>query len=405
MCVIVMKPAGAETPSLSVLENCWNSNPDGAGVAISCRGDVRISKGFMTFSALKAFYEAEQLDKRFSQAMVFHFRIGTHGFKDQGNTHPFPVCATPEELRALEGRHPLAAAHNGIMTIKIDADKKQISDTGQFLIDCHNVAGGDPVKHWKDNRSVVGWGKLAVLYPRNRFALLGSWDCATESAPGCFFSNLSWRWRSSSYHEPVAARTGAYSSRGGNGYDAEYGDLEAWARAQDAKEARVECEDREEREQTRERELKRLQKIKEIDKTVELGFQARKSGVTLQEAVAAAVLESEQTKTPTTEPAKAEPAKVEPAKAEPSKTELAKAEAELKEMCGTLPVKETKERFRVTHTESGTPVALQLPARALPPPAHGWCRKWGYSRGKVNATPGLRVYDGAKRRTVTLPVK
>ena len=208
MCVAVFKPAGAETPSLHILKECWDKNPDGAGVAVSERQTVYYRKGFMKFSELEDFYYANNLPGRIGQAMVFHFRIGTHGNKDSGNTHPFCMSDDPVILRTLTGRVSLVVAHNGIF--RTEPKLPKISDTGQFIVDAVNGSGGDPVAHWNAHPDAVGWSKMVVLYPANRFKLLGSWSVESSDSCGCLFSNLTWK--------PYVAPKGGYYYRG-YGYD------------------------------------------------------------------------------------------------------------------------------------------------------------------------------------------
>lgn len=193
MCVIVVKPAGAECPDLKTLEDCWDSNPDGAGIAMSERGSVFWRKGFMNFKDFADYYEAESLPRRDNQALVFHFRIGTHGLKDGGNTHPFPLSKDPFVLRQLAGRSQVTVAHNGVFKNEVTLPK--VSDTGQFVADCcleHTGSGiPDIVAYWNRHKDVVSWSRLAVLYPKNKYTLLGTWHCKDDC--GCFFSNMSWK--------------------------------------------------------------------------------------------------------------------------------------------------------------------------------------------------------------------
>lgn len=203
MCVIVFKPAGAECPSLDCLESCWDSNPDGAGLAVSEGKKVFLQKGFMSFSKLKEYYTENGFKDRVDQAILFHFRIGTHGKKDAGNTHPFPVSQSPDTLRALTGRHNILVAHNGIFQNKVTLP--DVSDTGQFLADCA-AAGGDPVDFWNKNKTVTGWSRMAVLKPGGRYTLLGDWHCDKDC--GCFFSNGSWKMKKVYVTSSSVGRTG-----------------------------------------------------------------------------------------------------------------------------------------------------------------------------------------------------
>lgn len=201
MCVIIFKPAGAELPPFSVLSDCWTSNPDGAGLAVSGAKDVYVRKGFMKLKDLQEFYETKELRKRVAQAMIFHFRIGTHGLKDAGNTHPFPVSPNPATLRKLESRYLTAVAHNGVFNLKVTLP--DVSDTGQFLANCF-LDRKTPEEYWKANPTLRGWSRLVVLRSDNRYTLLGDWHC--EADDGCFYSNLSWK--RSKYASRWAGRTG-----------------------------------------------------------------------------------------------------------------------------------------------------------------------------------------------------
>ena len=50
MCILVIKPKGKEMPSKKILRNCWENNPDGAGMMYVKDGHVVIDKGYMEFS-------------------------------------------------------------------------------------------------------------------------------------------------------------------------------------------------------------------------------------------------------------------------------------------------------------------------------------------------------------------
>ena len=218
MCVAVLKPAGADVPSLDILKKCWESNPDGAGIALSEDDCVYFRKGFMTFSAFEAFYLANNVADRVSQAIAFHFRIGTHGLKDGGNTHPFPVSEDADVLRALEGRAPLMIAHNGVFSIPISI--KDVSDTGQFIANCAKTAAKDPVAYWNDNATITRSSRMLVIRPGNRFTLLGDWHFS-EKANGSFFSNTYWNRTTYVSHTDDDYRgryPGGYSCGTGNGW-------------------------------------------------------------------------------------------------------------------------------------------------------------------------------------------
>jgi len=190
MCVIIVKPAGVKMPSLTVLEKMWNCNRDGAGLAISNKRNVTIDKGFMNFESLKDYYERKQLASMTYKLVVVHFRIGTHGLKDGGNTHPFPLAGTPEQIRQLELTANEAIFHNGVFSL--DVTEKHVSDTGQFIIDAAKKGEGACIlSHWDTEKQTVGWSKLCVVRPAGCYDLRGAWSYS-DQAEGCLVSNTGW---------------------------------------------------------------------------------------------------------------------------------------------------------------------------------------------------------------------
>jgi hypothetical protein len=190
MCVIIVKPAGVKMPSLTVLEKMWNCNRDGAGLAISNKRNVTIDKGFMTFEALKDYYERKQLASMTYKLVVVHFRIGTHGLKDGGNTHPFPLAGTPEQIRQLELTANEAIFHNGVFNLAVT--EKHVSDTGQFIIDAAKKGEGACIlSHWDSEKQTTGWSKLCVVRPAGCYDLRGTWSYS-DQAEGCLVSNTGW---------------------------------------------------------------------------------------------------------------------------------------------------------------------------------------------------------------------
>ena len=73
MCIIINKIRGLEKPSKETLKNCWDSNPDGAGVMWNEEGKVHIRKGFMDFDSFYKF--TETIQNPTEKGIVYHFRI------------------------------------------------------------------------------------------------------------------------------------------------------------------------------------------------------------------------------------------------------------------------------------------------------------------------------------------
>lgn len=130
MCIIIAKPANAEMPARSVLETCWNNNPDGAGFMWTEEARVRIRKGYMTFQGFMDALESCIQDATAS-AVVMHFRIATHGEIRPECCHPFPVSADLDRLRSRRCADLVGVAHNGIIQgMKTDA---LTSDTMAYI--------------------------------------------------------------------------------------------------------------------------------------------------------------------------------------------------------------------------------------------------------------------------------
>ena len=215
MCVIVYKPAGEEIPAAPVLSRCFEANPHGAGFMLPKGGKVRYVKGLMALGDLLEALEREGASK--ALPLVLHFRISTQAGVQPGLTHPFPVCPSIADMKALEGECGLALAHNGVIWNCSDGRAKDRSDTMEFVrrfaypltrgeARWHEVPGACDLL---SSREVSGGSST--------FALMGADGVVTllgrfEQVGGCFYSNLS----------PFPARQ-AHARPGREDY-------EAWAR-------------------------------------------------------------------------------------------------------------------------------------------------------------------------------
>jgi predicted glutamine amidotransferase len=115
MCIAIVKPKGANFPTMKQLENCFTSNPHGAGFMYSDGENLILKKGFMTFESFKKAYLQENISK--DKLVFFHFRIATHGLKDGGNTHPFPLVKDAEIMRETSLKFKgYGMIHNGVIS-------------------------------------------------------------------------------------------------------------------------------------------------------------------------------------------------------------------------------------------------------------------------------------------------
>lgn len=187
MCIIAIKPAGVPMPSKAILKECWSGNSDGAGVAFYRPGDnaVTIEKGFMKLKKFMGYIN--HMDFGINDIVVMHYRYATHGLKDEGNCHPFPLTKDHKELRATMGSFPVAIAHNGVFHNMASHDT--LSDTQKFI---SGVLANEAIINNIDNKAVQelisGYcgssSKLAILKP-NRLLMIG--DFIEDN--GIYYSN------------------------------------------------------------------------------------------------------------------------------------------------------------------------------------------------------------------------
>lgn len=131
MCVIAYKPLGTPLPKYfdEICWNCYQANPDGAGIAWLPKGQkqVQIFKGFFNFDT---FWEKlESLFVYKSDILALHFRIATSGNIDATMCHPFPVTDKVTLLQASEAKVKRCLLHNGIF----GEGKGALSDTAVFI--------------------------------------------------------------------------------------------------------------------------------------------------------------------------------------------------------------------------------------------------------------------------------
>lgn len=97
MCVICIKPAGAQMPPQGTLKRCAEANPHGFGFATKDRI-------FKTLSYKEFCKELKTISK--DEAAILHFRYATHGSIKTENCHPFRDAKTG-----------VSFAHNGVLPI------------------------------------------------------------------------------------------------------------------------------------------------------------------------------------------------------------------------------------------------------------------------------------------------
>jgi len=193
MCVAIYKPKRVNLPSLEILKQCWDANPDGAGFALLTGGEraIEIHKGYMTWKQFVAAYEKYRLAE-FSGDLLLHFRIATHGGINSGNTHPFSLTKDIKLLKHPNVRTNYALVHNGMLPIEPEGD---ISDTMEFCRRLAPLYQNIPAA-LELIQGMAGNNKIAVM-TREKVHLFGAW----EIRDGVYFSNLLWNW--SDFYQPT----------------------------------------------------------------------------------------------------------------------------------------------------------------------------------------------------------
>lgn len=192
MCIIVAKKANVPMPSRNTLENCWHTNPDGAGLMYAHGGKVHVEKGIMTWADFAK--SLDRLGKQYDMqalSLVMHFRISTQAGVNPENTHPFPITRDQKALTATRSVSTLGAlAHNGIIHCCCKHGKKErFNDTYYFVRDyaAYLIDRPDTLKKKWMHRVLeeIAQSKLAFLLPDGAQVLLGQFE---ENA-GVFYSN------------------------------------------------------------------------------------------------------------------------------------------------------------------------------------------------------------------------
>ena len=117
MCIAILKTKDGNITDEQLL-NCFDNNPDGAGLAYTKDNKIFIVKGI--FDAKQFVEEYHKAVAEADGAMLVHCRIGTSGFKDYTNCHPHVVS---DECVMI---------HNGILSIDVPKDSK-VSDTVLYV--------------------------------------------------------------------------------------------------------------------------------------------------------------------------------------------------------------------------------------------------------------------------------
>jgi predicted glutamine amidotransferase len=166
MCIAILNTTN--TLTRETLQQCWKSNPDGAGMIYTNNGQIKIFKEMTNFDKFYKEYVKQRKANKTSN-FVLHFRIATSGKIDKTNCHPFAVNKN------------LAFVHNGM--ISIDQLNINVSDTYTF----NELILKKLPSSFLNNHAIteliesyIGYSKLIFLDADNEVSILnedlGSWD-------------------------------------------------------------------------------------------------------------------------------------------------------------------------------------------------------------------------------------
>jgi predicted glutamine amidotransferase len=201
MCIAILNTTNTLTKE--TLKQCWKSNPDGAGMIYTSKGQIQVFKEMYNFDKFYKEYLKQRKSNKASN-FVLHFRIATSGKIDKTNCHPFSVNKN------------LAFVHNGM--ININQLNANVSDTYTFnelilkklpATFLNNHAILDLIE------SYIAYSKLIFLDNENNASILnedlGHWD-----ADNNWYSNNSYECR---YSKTKVAKAQSYNSYQ---FDADY---------------------------------------------------------------------------------------------------------------------------------------------------------------------------------------
>lgn len=123
MCIIAIKDAGVQFPTLDTVETMCDNNPDGFAVVWHKAGDKH-SRVYRTMDRDKFLKRYKMIIRNHdykTTTMYIHARIATHGSLKQSNCHGF-----------VDHNTRLCFAHNGILGIK---NRDDLTDSETFFRD------------------------------------------------------------------------------------------------------------------------------------------------------------------------------------------------------------------------------------------------------------------------------
>lgn len=190
MCLIAVKTPGVDFPQEKYMLHAETRNSDGIGIMYWKNGssEVNIKKNFINAKHMISWCK-ENIAKE--DSLVIHFRFATHGLKDIGNRHPFPITKNTELLRKPELVCQIAVAHNGV--ISSYGHHQKFSDTQKFILD---ILADESIKTNLHSEAVIklintfiDGDKLAILHNNGDIQMFGNF----EKEEDIYYSNSGYK--------------------------------------------------------------------------------------------------------------------------------------------------------------------------------------------------------------------
>jgi hypothetical protein len=197
MCIIAVKPKG-KTISKEILENCWQRNPDGAGIMYAVNGKIYVSKELHSFE--KFYKQFKHIDNSIDTNIVVHFRIATSGGVNERNIHPFKIS------------DEAYFCHNGILDIEVPRESKD-NDTRIY----NNVILKQLPKDFYNNQAILQLIQMSIG-SNNKFVIMdkdGNYHILNEEA-GQWDDGI---WYSNSSYKPYSYKKSVYTGWSDDWYD------------------------------------------------------------------------------------------------------------------------------------------------------------------------------------------
>lgn len=186
MCIIAIKDAGVQFPTITTVETMCDNNPDGFAVVWHRTGDKhsRVYRTMDRDKFLKRYRMIVRHHDYRTTTLYIHARIATHGSLRLRNCHGF-----------VDHDTRLCFAHNGILSIK---NRDDLTDSETFFRDYFIPTFRHGGWHEAEQliKGIIGYSKFVFMDGDGRLRRFGNY---IKDNDGVLYSNSSFRTYSYSY--------------------------------------------------------------------------------------------------------------------------------------------------------------------------------------------------------------